>query len=427
MQDGIDLAGCAPMAVAMALCGVVGVFYLTLLARRLTQRGPENQPGGARRWVYVPIGLFAVVYYPFLAQGGFYMSEIPFLAAFSAATYHSVRLADEGQKRDAVLFGLFAGLATIARPQMLMSVALLGVLWFFRRQKLPGATVKNLALAAIPLTLLLTLSAIRTTRHIRTYEPHEFALVSTNDALNYTFGRCHPVAIEARTGGYKSYFSPPSFGSIHWAGKERAKAKKWMPLPLLPAMPDDLACELNKKHLEKKEPTDPCIAIEGKMWSRDTLGQLASTCVAKTGLGRQLYYAVSHVVLNVAFNLTWPDAGQKLQKTPLLGLQISTGRPIMELWQTLFGAAVFPFALIAAILAFTKRRARDALLAVHLWAVMIVAVVYFGDTRLRTPYDGVLAILAFDRISRSAKWIGARVWRLTSRVARRLPRGGTSL
>jgi hypothetical protein len=412
LKEGVAAAGCAPMDVAMALLGVVSVLYTTLLARRITRRGPHSTASSARRWVYVPIGLFAVVYYPFLAQGGFYMSEVPFLAAFSAATYHSVRLADEGQRRDALLFGLFAGLATIARPQMLMSVALLGVLWLFRRQKLPGATKRNLAFAGLPLALILAFSAIRTTRHIRMHDPHEFALVSTNDALNYAFGRCHPVAIEARTKSYKSYFGPPSLGSIYWAGKERARKQQWMPLPLSPAMPDDLACELNKRHLEKKEPTEPCIAIEGKMWSRDTLAEVASTCVAKTGLGRQLYYAFSHVVLNVAFNLTWPDSSQKLKKTPFLGLEISTGRPVMELWQTLFGALVFPFALIASILAFTKRRARDGLLSMHLWAAMIVGIVYFGDTRLRTPYDGVLAILAFDLMGRCATWIGARVWRL---------------
>ncbi|MEI2638395.1 MAG: hypothetical protein V9F03_05290 [Microthrixaceae bacterium] len=85
-----------------------------------------------------------------------------------------------------------------------------------------------------------------------------------------------------------------------------------MPLSLAPAMPDDLTCETNKKHLEKKEPTEPCIAIKGKMWSRPELGALAATCVARTGVGRQVYYAFTHAVLNVAFNLTWPDSGQKL-------------------------------------------------------------------------------------------------------------------
>ena len=412
VKDGIAPAGCAPMDVAMALCGVVGVFYLTLLARRLTQRGPENQHGGARRWVYIPTGLFAVVYYPFLAQGGYYMSEAPFLAGLAAATYHSVRLADEGETRDALLFGLFAGLAAIARPQMLMSVALLAAFWLFRRHKLPGATPRKLAVAMVPLALILGFSAVRTTRHIRAYDPDEFALVSTNDALNYAFGRCHPVAIEAHTRGYKSFFGPPSLGSLHFATKDWAKLGMRNPLPLAPALEPDRACEINKKHLEKKEELEPCISIEGRMWSRDKLRALASSCVAKTGVGRQLYYAFSHVMLNVAFNLTWPDSGTKLQETPFLGVNVPSGRPVMAIWQVIFGALVFPFALVASCLAFTRRRARDGLLAMHLWAVMLVAILYFGDTRLRAPYDGVLIILAFDLLSRTGKWIGARTARL---------------
>lgn len=415
VKDGVAAAGCAPMDVAMALLGVVGVFYTTLLARRFTKRGPENGPAGERRWVYVPVGLFAVVYYPFLAQGGFYMSEAPFLAAFSAAAYHALRLADLGQRRDAVLFGLFAGLATLARPQMLVSVALLGAVWLVRRRKLPGATPKNLALASVPLAILLTLSAIRTTRHIRMHDRHEFAIVSTNDALNYAFGRCHPISIEARAPGYRSYFGPPSLGSLYFGERDLRKKKQWVPLSLAPAMPDDLTCETNKKHLEKKEPTEPCIAIKGKMWSRPELGALAATCVARTGVGRQLYYAFTHAVLNVAFNIAWPDSGQKLTKTRVLGLPLSTGRPIMLFWQILFGALVFPFAVVASLLTFARRRARGALLSVHLAAVMLVGMLYFGDTRLRTPYDGVLAILAFDLISRGGKWLGARLWKAARR------------
>lgn len=409
VKDGLAPAGCAPMDVAMALCGAMGIVYTTLLARRLTQRGPESAPEGARRWVYVPIGLFLVVYYPLLAQGGYYLSEAPFFAAFSAATYHSLRLADEGERRDAALFGLFAGLATIVRPQMLMSVALLAALWHFRRGELPGLTRRRVLLAAAPLAAILAFSAVRTTRHIRAHDPSEIALVSTNDALNYAFGRCHPVAIEAHSPNYRSFFSPPSLGSIHYAGRERAKRGLWMPLPLLPAMPPDPACESNKKHAEKKEELDPCIDVRGKMWSRKELRALADDCVAKTGVGRQIYYAFSHVVLNFAFNVAWPDSGVKLKTTPFLGVEIPMGRPVMEKWQVVFGVLVLPFALVAAARSLRRRRARSALLSVHLAAVTLVAIVYFGDTRLRTPYDGVLIVLAFDLLARIAVAIRRRV------------------
>lgn len=403
--NSIAPPGCAPMDVALALLGVVAVFYTTLLARRLTQKGPENGLRGRRRWVWVVIGLFCVFYYPFLAQGGFYMSEVPFLAGLAAATYHAVRLVDEGQTSDAILFGTFAGLATFARPQMLMSVALLAAFWFFRRRQLRGATLKRLAIACVPLGLLLTFSAIRTTRHIRELDKNEFAIVATNDALNYAFGRCHPISIEARTRNYRSFFGPPSLGSLYFSAKSLRKKKQWVPLELKPALPDDLTCDTNKKRLEKKEETEPCLAVEGKMWSRDVLGKLAHKCVETTGIGRQIYYGFTHVVLNFGLNLAWPDSGQKLRQTKLLGLSIANGGPVMEAWQFGFGATILPFAVIACVLAFRKRRARDGMLAMHLWAANIVAILYFGDTRLRTPYDCVLIILGVDLLARILTWL----------------------
>lgn len=408
VKDNIAAAGCAPMDIALALLGVVGVFYTTLLARRLTRRGPPGATWYRRRWVYVVIGLGTVVYYPFLAQGGFYMSEVPFLACLAAATFHSVRLVDEGKTSDAILFGLFAGLGSFARPQMLMSVAFLAVFWLFRRRQLRGATLWRLALACVPLALLLLFSAIRTTRHIREHDKNEIALVSTNDALNYTFGRCHPISIEARTKGYRSFFGPPSLGSLHFGAKEQKKKKQWVPLELKPALPDDVRCESNKKHLDKKEGTEPCLLIEGKMWSRDVLAAQSKQCVEKSGYGRQAYYALTHLALNFGFNIAWPDSGQKLRETPILGVKIKNGRPIMEAWQVGFGAAIVPFAVIACVLAFRKRRARDGMLAMHFWAASLVAMLYFGDTRLRTPYDCLLLILGLDLLARLARWLGRR-------------------
>jgi hypothetical protein len=399
--NSIASAGCWPMDLAMALLGAFGVVYTTLLARRMTQHGPENAPDGPRRRVWIPMSLFLVFYYPILAQGGYFMSEIPFFAFFSAATYHSVRLVDRGKVSDALLFGLYAGLATWMRPQMLMSVGFLGIFWLFRRRQLPGATFKRLALAGVPLLALLAFSAVRTTRHIRQHDPKEFALVSTNDALNYTFGRCHPIAIEAHTKNYGSFFGPPSLGSLYFTARDLRKQGRPVPLELAPALPPDPKCDSNKKHLSKKEELEPCLAIEGKMWSRDVLGELATKCVQTAGYGRQAYYAFTHAVLNVGFNIAWPDSGQPYREVKLWGMTFSKGRPVMEKWQVGFGTTILPLSMIAIILAFTKRRARDGLLAMHFWAVTLVGMLYFGDTRLRTPYDGLFIILGLDLAART--------------------------
>ena len=59
-------------------------------------------------------------------------------------------------------------------------------------------------------------------------------------------------------------------------------------------------------------------------------------------------------------------------------------------------ARAHPGAILAIVLAFGQRRGRGMLLGLHILALMIVAMVYFGDTRLRVPYDGLLIVLAVD-------------------------------
>ncbi|MEZ4301723.1 MAG: hypothetical protein R3B70_42705, partial [Polyangiaceae bacterium] len=392
-----------------ALLGAIGVVYTTLIARRLTQRTPDHPATGRRRWVYVVIGLAAVFYYPFLAQGSYFLSETPFFACLAAATYHSLRLADEGKTHDALLFGIFTGLGAWVRPQILMSVALLALFWLFRRRELRGASLKKLVLAMVPVALMLAFSAVRTTRHARMHDKNEFALVSTNDALNYAFGRCHPISIEARAKGYRSAFGPPSLGSLFFGARQQRRKKQPVFLELKPALPDDMACEVNRRHKEKKEPSEPCLLIQGKMWSRDILGDLSKKCVEKTGYSRQAYYALTHVALNFGFNFTWPDSGQRLRQTRVLGLSIPSGRPVMEPFQIGFGIAVVPFALIACALAFLRRRARDGILSMHILAATVVAILYFGETRMRTPYDFLFLILGLDLLSRIFTKLGRKL------------------
>lgn len=410
VKDAIASAGCLPMDVGMGVLGAIGVVYTTLIARRLTQRTSDHAETGRRRWVYVVIGLATIFYYPLLAQGGFYLSETPFFACLAAATFHSLRLADEGETRDALLFGVFVGLGAWVRPQILMSVVFLGVFWLFRRRQLPGVTLKKLVIAAVPIALMLLFSAVRTTRHARMHDRAEIALVSTNDALNYAFGRCHPISIEARTKNYRSAFGPPSLGSLYFGAREQRRRKQPVFLELAPALPDDAACEVNKRHRQRKEPSEPCILIEGKMWSRDVLGALAQRCVEKTGVARQAYYGLTHVLLNFGFNHTWPDSGQRLRETRVLGLfSVPNGGPIMKGFQLGFGVSVLPFAVIACFLAFLRSRARDGLLAMHFWAATVVAAMYFGETRLRTPYDFLFLILGIDLMSRVARRIGRKL------------------
>ncbi|MEO7332121.1 MAG: hypothetical protein ABI193_26330, partial [Minicystis sp.] len=55
---------------------------------------------------------------------------------------------------------------------------------------------------------------------------------------------------------------------------------------------------------------------------------------------------------------------------------------------------ILPPAALLMLLAFRRKHARILLLALHMWAEVLVAMLYFGDTRYRAPYDGVLIVLA---------------------------------
>ena len=57
-------------------------------------------------------------------------------------------------------------------------------------------------------------------------------------------------------------------------------------------------------------------------------------------------------------------------------------------------------------LAFRRRHARRMLLALHVFGLFLVAVVYFGDTRLRAPYDGILVTLAVVTYAGGVRRIG---------------------
>jgi hypothetical protein len=122
--------------------------------------------------------------------------------------------------------------------------------------------------------------------------------------------------------------------------------------------------------------------------------------VERTGALRQLRYAVTHVVMLWAYNIPWPDQGQK-----------PPWRSLMRLGSLAHDVFILPAAVPAILLAFRRRHTRWMLLALHVLSVVAVAVIYFGDTRFRVPYDGLLIVLAM----RSYQALGLAVVRGSER------------
>jgi hypothetical protein len=185
--------------------------------------------------------------------------------------------------------------------------------------------------------------------------------IAGNGPLNFALGRCHATGITASAPDRTSFYLQPSLGSLDTF----EKAHPLSIFKLDPAMGTQLR-------------------VEGHAWDSAPMYALAEKCIAETGLARQARYSAMHLVLLWRLNLIWPDSEQP------------TFRPYMAAALVTHNLFILPAAIVGIALAFRRRRARAMLLALHVIGLMIVAMVYFGDTRLRAPYDGILVLLAVD-------------------------------
>jgi hypothetical protein len=108
-------------------------------------------------------------------------------------------------------------------------------------------------------------------------------------------------------------------------------------------------------------------------------------CIQKTGILGQLRYAAINVLMLSGYNTPWPDSGRELW------------RHKAQAWQTFQTIFIAIPALLTIFTCFWKRTVtHHGILAVHLWAIVVTAAIYFGDTRMRAPYDPMILLLAIE-------------------------------
>src|SRR5690606_20739807 len=188
----------AAIGVVYALLGTIIVGYAYRLAERVSPH----------KWVPPLLGCFLVFYYPLISLGGYTLSEVPFGAFLTMSAFYLLRLVQEGNSRDAWLMGLTAAVATAIRPQILMSIALFGLLWLVFRRTMPLVRWRHLVYAGLPLAAVLAFSAVRLHHHTG----GRLGLVSENGRFNQLFGRCHnkkATATPKEPGRGKIRFGPP--------------------------------------------------------------------------------------------------------------------------------------------------------------------------------------------------------------------------
>ncbi len=329
---------------AFAVVGALAVAYTYATAGRFC----------ARSWVRRVVGILLVFYYPWISLGGYVLSEMPFALCVAGAAFHGLRLADRGRRADAWWLGLFLGVGATVRPQILLAAALLAIHVVVRRQAWKSFTRGLVVRAAAPIAILLACSAVRLHDHTGAW-----GLVSANGPLNTVFGRCHNLMLFSTSSDAGAYFGPPSFAGL----RERERMSRAPLFTLDPAL-------------------DDVLVVQGHMWDAAPMRALADRCVATTGYARQIEYAAKHVALLWVYNVVWPDQGMPRWRAP------------MRLAGALHARFLLPPAAVVLLLALRRRNARSMLLALHVYALLILAIVYFGDARFRVPYDGIIIVLA---------------------------------
>lgn len=346
------------MATVYALLGAGIVWLSYAVARRVSRH----------RWVPTALALVLIVYYPLISLGGYFLSEIPFSFCVIASTLFLLRVVDDGRRSDALAMGVMVALGFTLRPQIMLSVALVGLFWIVARRHLPKLRLPHFAIAIIPVLAIMVFSAWRLHHHTGRH-----GLISENGSFNQVFGRCHNTTIVAHPDqpwrGRTSFGPPPL---IQLAHRQSALPDAWPGL-------------------------DPALGLEfeytGYIGDEEIHRDYIRRCVEATGWRGQLQYGVVNAVLLVRYNVMWPDSGRP------------HWRNVARRWGLWHWRVIALPALVGLFAVFRPRtRARLALVSLHAWSLVILAVSYFGDVRFRAPYDPFIALMALEVYAMVLTW-----------------------
>jgi hypothetical protein len=343
-------------------------------------------PGGAGpNYPAIAVGLALLGWVPLLSHTGFFVSETPYTCALLAMTLGVVRMLQDGHGATAA--GLWGAFAFALRPQSLVFLVLLALVWVFARgSKRPTAKhatalqlkkVSSIFVLLAPLLVVVAISMVRVRVHTG-----RFGGVAENASMNLTAGRCHNIVTrawssEADLESAQQTGSPPPDRRISLPGfRALGREGPDHPLALRPALGGE------------------AIDLVGYIGDREVHQQIRARCYAATGVSGQLHYTITNVALLWLVARPWPESSDR--EAPELLPVAERGRQI--------AAALGPLSLlgmIVVLVGFARARGEDrdrltggAVCSLQLASLLIVAAVFFGDPRLRVPYDPYAIILA---------------------------------
>jgi hypothetical protein len=330
-----------------------------LLARRLD----------ARPWFAPVVGACMALWYPHLSLAGFFLSETPFLCFQLAATYGLVVVLQEG--RGAWWAGLAAAAAFAIRPQVAIFLAAVFFLVVSRWRSLP-VRPRHLVAVGVPLAAVFAFSLGRFWFHTG-----YLGGIAENANMNFTAGRCHNIVTQA-------FATEADLERSNRAGSTRDGRRVALPgfRTLLESYPAEHPLAL------RPALGSDTVKFVGYIGDPRIHDEIQQRCLAATGTLEQLRYAVVNVMLSWFVARPWPEMERDRQWF----------LPPADAFRRLFQVVFWLPSLVGIGWALRVARRRPELLlpAFQLLSMMVTAALFFGDIRLRTPYDPYAFILALQ-------------------------------
>lgn len=370
---GVDRLDAAAALWGLMAAAAVPLSYL-LAARVCTRpRVPEF------------IGIVVLLWHPNVSNAGYFLSETPFLCFALASTLALVRTLQTG--KGALVAGCLSAIAFAVRPQSALFFLLVAVTWLVNRRRLPHVRPLALVLIALPLLGMLAFSAWRFHAHTGYW-----AGVAENANMNLTAGRCHNIvtqayrteaemrrAVDRENTNDGRRVSLPNF-RLAW------KLPTWHPMALRPVLGEE------------------SVRFVGYIGDPEIHREIRKQCYAKSGVWHQIRMSFVNVMLTWFVDRQWPE----MEK----GREIFL--PIVDVYSVLFQVVIWAPSMLGMGLGvwWIRRRPALALVAWQIVNSIVIAAIFFGTIRLRTPYDPYAFILAVEGVlwasPRLRAWWGRR-------------------
>ncbi len=303
----------------------------------------------ARRRPALLAGLLVALWYPQFLYVGYFSSETPYAFFLALSLWATLRAGFTG--RGGLLAGLATGIAFTIRPQIILTVALLGLWAIFRRRELPGFRLRTAVAFALPLVAILAFSTWR--YHRITGEWH---LISDNGSVGRLFASTEYKRIE-------SYFVAKSSRGK----KDREYGQRMFQPPA--------TRQIGNRETFRFEgyiADDKILTAERKRFLAD-----------KTPLYR-LWLLQRNIPLLVYRNQNWPE------KNAPKGVVRAVPYHVWPVGEKLVLA---PLALVAMFLLTRRKNLALEVIALHVLTMIYAAAMYFAEVRYRMPYDPALLLL----------------------------------